>query len=206
MTADWPEGLVWHREWLDRAQQIELLAEIRELLQRAPLYRPTMPKSGKPLSVRMSNAGPLGWITDRAGYRYEACHPMTGKPWPAIPERLLEIWQQLAGYPEPPEACLINLYDAEARMGQHRDRDEAALDAPVLSVSLGDTALFRIGGTRRSDPSLSVRLSSGDLLLLGGASRHCYHGVDRILFGSSRLLAGGGRLNLTLRRVTPPRS
>ncbi len=204
MSSTWPDGLAWHPGWLDRARQGALLVEVEGLLAEAPLYRPTMPKSGKPLSVSMSNAGSLGWVSDRAGYRYQAQHPDTGRPWPAIPETLLAIWQSLSGYAAPPEACLINRYEAGARMGLHRDADEAALDAPVLSISLGDTALFRIGGRGRRDPSGSFRLASGDVLLLGGESRHCYHGVDRILAGSSRLLAGGGRLNLTMRRVTDP--
>lgn len=199
-----PEGLAWHPEWLDRAQQVSLLAEVRKLLEAAPPYRAVMPKSGKPLSVRMSNAGSLGWISNREGYRYQAFHPVTKAPWPAIPPRILAIWQRLSGYQAPPEVCLINLYDSTARMGLHRDQDELALDAPVLSISLGDTALFRIGGRTRKDPTGSLRLASGDVLVLGGASRHCYHGVDRILAGSSRLLPEGGRINLTLRRVTEP--
>ncbi len=204
MPAPWPQGLAWHPGWLDRSQQQDLLQEVETLLERAPLYRPSMPKSGKPLSVIMSNAGPLGWVTDKAGYRYQARHPVTGRAWPMIPEAVLAIWEQLSGYPAPPEACLINRYDATARMGLHRDRDEAALDAPVLSISLGDSAFFRIGGPGRKDPTRSFKLASGDVLVMGGASRHCFHGVERILAGSSSLVAGGGRYNLTLRRVSPP--
>lgn len=150
----------------------------------------------------MSNAGPLGWMADASGYRYQAEHPVTGKAWPAMPETLLRLWDQLTGYPHPPEACLINHYDATAKMGLHRDADEAARAAPVLSLSLGDTALFRIGGPARKDPTRSFRLHSGDALVLGGASRECFHGIDRVLGGSSRLIPGGGRINLTLRRVT----
>lgn len=199
-----PEGLRLLPGHLDPAQQRELLAAVEAVIAAAPLYRPTMPKDGKPFSVRMTNAGPLGWVSDRAGYRYQATHPDTGRPWPAIPPALLRLWEALTGYPAPPEACLVNCYDAGARMGLHRDADEAARDAPVLSVSLGDTALFRIGGPARRGPARSFRLASGDVLLLGGGARHCFHGVDRILGGSSRLLPGGGRINLTLRRVTPP--
>jgi len=189
---------------LDRAAQAALATAVEAILATAPPFRPTMPRDGKPFSVRMSNAGPLGWVADRAGYRYQAMHPETGEGWPPMPAALLTLWQEVAGYPAPPEACLVNLYDAGARMGLHRDQDEAALDAPVLSVSLGDSALFRIGGPARRDPTRSFRLASGDVLLLAGASRHCFHGIDRILPGSSRLLPGGGRINLTLRRVTPP--
>ncbi len=204
MSAPWPEGLAWHPAWLDRGQQQALVEEIEGLLRRAPLYRPRMPKSGKPMSVTMSNAGPLGWVTDREGYRYQARHPVTDRAWPAIPDSVMAVWQALSGYAAPPEACLINRYDAAARLGLHRDADEDAADAPVVSISLGDSALFRIGGPGRGDPTRSFRLSSGDVLVMGGASRHCFHGVDRILAGSSRLVAGGGRYNLTLRRVRKP--
>ncbi|MEQ8653234.1 MAG: alpha-ketoglutarate-dependent dioxygenase AlkB [Kiloniellales bacterium] len=202
MAQPWPEGLAWHPGWLDREAQAALLQEVRGLLEAAPPFHPTMPKSGKPLSVAMSNAGSLGWVSSREGYRYQHHHPVTKAPWPAIPASILEIWQELSGYAAPPEACLINLYSDKARMGLHRDQDEAALDAPVLSVSLGDSAVFRIGGPNRKDPTGSFRLNSGDVLVLGGASRHCFHGVDRILAGSSRLLTEGGRINLTLRRVS----
>jgi DNA oxidative demethylase len=157
------------------------------------------------MSVRQTNFGPLGWVTDQAkGYRYEARHPETGAPWPAMPQALLDLWRDVSGYPAPPEACLVNLYRDGARMGLHVDADEAALDAPVVSVSLGDIALFRIGGPKRADATRSFRLSSGDVLVLSGAARQCFHGVDRVVPGTSQLLPGGGRINLTLRRVTLP--
>ncbi len=187
---------------LDRDAQEELLAAVREVLQRAPLFTPRMPKSGRPFSVRMSNCGALGWVSDEGGYRYQASHPQTGTAWPPIPSSLTHLWRQLAGFPDPPEACLINFYGAHAKMGLHQDRDETEFDAPVISISLGDTCLFRVGGCKRNEPSRSVRLSSGDVVVLGGASRLAFHGVDRILPGTSRLLPEGGRINLTLRRVT----
>ncbi|MGE0829040.1 MAG: alpha-ketoglutarate-dependent dioxygenase AlkB [Hyphomonadaceae bacterium] len=191
---------------LSRAEQEALRDEIFALARRAPFYIPRMPKSGTPMRVRMTNFGPLGWVTDKeGGYRYQATHPETHAPWPDIPERALELWDNLAHYPAPPEACLVNLYEGEAKMGLHIDADEEAWDAPVLSISLGDTALFRIGGAMRTDPTRSVRLASGDVCLLAGPSRRAYHGVDRILPGTSRLLAKGGRINLTLRRVTQPK-
>lgn len=197
-------------EALGRAAQEALLAEIADLLRAAPAYVPRMPKSGQPMSVRMTNCGPLGWMTDKdGGYRYQATHPETGKPWPAMPRAVLDLWEAVAGYPHPPEACLVNLYGAAARMGLHRDMDEEEIDAPVVSLSLGDAALFRLGGTRRKAPTRSVRLSSGDAVVLGGAARHCFHGVDRIMPGTSTLLEGFPvegvrRVNLTLRRVTRP--
>lgn len=190
---------------LSRAEQEGLRDAVFDRLRIAPWYIPRMPKTGQPMRVRMTNFGPLGWVTDReGGYRYQPCHPETGRPWPDIPPRVLELWQELSGYPAPPEACLVNLYESDARMGLHVDSDEQAWDAPVLSVSLGDTALFRIGGTLRTDPTSSVRLASGDVCMLAGPSRRAYHGVDRILPGTSRLLPKGGRINLTVRRVTVP--
>jgi DNA oxidative demethylase len=184
-------------------QQRTLLGEVRALLARAPLYGPVMPRSGSPYSVRMSNCGPLGWVSDRAGYRYAETHPVTGAPWPEIPAQVLELWHLATGAAYRPEACLINYYGPEAKLGLHRDQDERAPEAPILSISLGDTALFRLGGPERKSPTRSVRLTSGDMVVLEGPSRHWFHGVDRILPGTSRLLPEGGRFNLTLRRVNP---
>ena len=161
-----------------------------------------MTPGGRPLSVRMSNFGPLGWVSDPRGYRYQAIHPETGQGWPDIPPVLLDLWAATVGGPTP-DACLVNLYRDGARMGLHQDRDEADLKFPVLSVSLGDTAVFRIGGVKRSDPTRSIKLASGDVCLLAGEARLFHHGVDRILAGSSRLLPSGGRINLTLRRAAP---
>jgi alkylated DNA repair protein (DNA oxidative demethylase) len=192
---------VLHPAYLDRATQEALLAEIREVIRAAPLYTPTMPKSGRPFSVRMTNCGPLGWVSDRDGYRYQTQHPESGRPWPPMPALLLTAWTDLAHYDEPPEACLINMYVASAKMGLHQDRDEFDLGAPVVSLSLGDTCLFRLGGSTRGGKTRSFRLASGDALVLGGKDRLAFHGVDRILAGSSTLLPEGGRINLTLRRV-----
>jgi alkylated DNA repair protein (DNA oxidative demethylase) len=189
---------------LDRLEQEAMLATACAVIEAAPLYTPRMPKSGRPMSVRMTNCGPLGWVTDERGYRYQPRHPETGRVWPPIPELLLRVWQNLADYSRPPEACLINVYDADARMGLHQDRDEQELAAPVVSLSLGDTCLFRLGGTRRGDPTRSFHLASGDALVLGGAARLAFHGVDRIIPGTSTLIPEGGRINLTLRRVTIP--
>jgi alkylated DNA repair protein (DNA oxidative demethylase) len=189
--------------YLDRAAQDALLAAVHAVMTDAPLYIPRMPKTGKPMSVRMTNCGPLGWVTDaQRGYRYQPTHPETGAPWPPIPALLLEAWRELADYRHPPEACLINVYGPDARMGLHQDRDEQDFDAPVVSLSLGDTCLFRIGGLRRNDPTRSLRLASGDAAVLAGDARLAFHGVDRILPGTSTLLPEGGRINLTMRRVT----
>jgi DNA oxidative demethylase len=197
-------GAILTPGYLDRAAQERLLADIDAVLRAAPLYTARMPKSGKPMSVRMSNCGPLGWVTDEAGYRYQPTHPETGAPWPPIPNALIAAWQDLSGCPHAPEACLINHYADNARMGLHQDRDEEDFSAPVVSLSLGDTCLFRIGGTRRTEPTRSLRLASGDALVLAGEARLAFHGVDRILPGTSTLLPQGGRINLTLRRVSWP--
>jgi len=188
--------------YFDAGAQQRLLDAVREVVRAAPLFTPLMPRTGKPFSVQMSNCGRLGWVSDRDGYRYQAQHPVTGQPWPAMLEMLLEVWAEISGFPAPPEACLINFYQGKAKMGLHQDRDEEIFDAPVVSVSLGDTAVFRIGGTERSDPTRSFRLASGDVLVMGGKARLAYHGIDRVISGSSTLLADGGRINLTLRRVT----
>ncbi len=189
---------------LDAARQAEILAAVQALVQAAGWFRPTMPRTGRPMSVLMCNLGPLGWVTDRGGYRYQPTHPDTGAPWPPIPTAVLRVWREVAGYPHPPEACLVNLYRAGARMGLHQDRDEEDLTAPVVSISLGDTALFRVGGLSRRDPTTAMELRSGDVVVLGGGARLCFHGIDRVLPGTSDLVPGGGRINLTLRRVTPP--
>ncbi|WP_194842758.1 alpha-ketoglutarate-dependent dioxygenase AlkB [Agrobacterium sp. MA01] len=189
---------------LAREEQANLVEIIRGVVTEAPLYVPVMPGSGRPMSVRMTNCGPLGWVTDKErGYRYQATHPMTGKPWPAIPDVLLDLWRELSGYPKDPEACLVNFYADDAKMGLHQDRDESEFAAPVLSISLGNTCLFRIGGLARTDRTQSLKLESGDFFLLGGEGRLCFHGVDRIYPGTSTLLKSGGRINLTLRRVNP---
>ncbi|WP_186388722.1 alpha-ketoglutarate-dependent dioxygenase AlkB [Stappia sp. TSB10P1A] len=202
-AATLPEGFRLLPGFLDRQAQKDLLEEIRAVVAVAPLFTPAMPRTGTPFSVRMTNCGALGWVSDRAGYRYQPEHPLTGEPWPAMPPRLLDLWRQLTPEAPPPEACLVNFYGPKARMGLHQDRDEATFEAPVISVSLGATALFRIGGRSRKDPTRSLRLASGDVVVLGGAARLAYHGIDRLLPGTSTLVRGDGRINLTLRRVTP---
>lgn len=200
-----PKGVRHLPGKLARPEQDSLLEAIREIVANAPLYRPVMPRTAKPLSVRMTNCGSLGWVSDVAGYRYQPLHPVTGKPWPPIPEALLALWRELDAYPHPPEACLVNFYEADAKMGLHQDKDEEDLTAPVLSISLGDDCLFRVGETVRGGRTTSIRLRSGDVVVLGGAGRLAFHGVDRIYPATSALLKRGGRINLTLRRVTRPR-
>jgi DNA oxidative demethylase len=193
-------GFVLHPAALTPDQQAVLVGEVMSAAEAAPPYRAMTP-GGKPMSVLTTSFGPLGWVSDRRGYRYQETHPETGRPWPAMPGLLLDLWKRFCpGAPEP-DSCLVNLYRDGARMGLHQDKDEQDFDVPVLSLSLGDTALFRLGGQKRSDPTRSFRLSSGDICVIGGASRLVFHGVDRTLPGSSRLVPGGGRINLTLRRA-----
>jgi len=192
-------GVKLWRGHFDRAAQQALLAQV---LAHAAFYKPVMPGSGKPFSVEEFNFGPLGWYSDKSGYRYTPTDPRTALPWPPIPQTLARLWDEATEYPAPAQCCLVNLYRAGARMGLHQDRDEQAAEAPVLSVSLGDDAIFRIGGAARRGPTRSVKLSSGDVLTFGGPARLAYHGIDRVIAGSSTLVPGGGRINLTLRRVT----
>jgi len=197
-----PGVTLWpHR--LDPSEQAALLDAVFAGIAQAPFFDPTMPRTGKKFSVRMTNFGPLGWVSDTAkGYRYEQAHPETAQPWPPIPDGLLRLWQETTAYGAPPEACLVNFYGPSARMGLHRDQDEAAADAPVLSVSLGDSAYFRFGTANLKGETRRLKLNSGDVLTFGGPARLMYHGIDRILPGTSTLIPGGGRINLTLRRVT----
>lgn len=198
-----PQGIHHIPGFLDREKQEAMVENIRAIVAEAPLFVPAMPKTGKPLSVRITNCGALGWVTDRErGYRYQPAHPVTGKPWPPMPAVLLDIWRAVSGSSKEPQACLVNFYAGDARMGLHQDRDEQDLETAVVSISLGDSCLFRVGGRERRDKTLSFKLSSGDVVVLGGEGRLAFHGVDKIYPNTSTLLKNGGRINLTLRRVT----
>lgn len=188
-----------HKGLLDGAAQVRLVEVVREVVAAAPLFRPDTPY-GKPMSVRMTAAGGYGWYADRSGYRYIPAHP-SGRPWPAIPDEVLSVWDRVTGLTRRPECCLINYYGSNAKMGMHQDKDEASFEWPVVSISLGDEALFRIGNTTRGGKTESVWLQSGDVVVMGGDARLTYHGVDRVRAGSSTLLPNGGRINLTLRVV-----
>jgi alkylated DNA repair protein (DNA oxidative demethylase) len=194
------KGFEIHKGYLDIEAQKQLVAALREVARVAPFHAPVTPR-GKPMSVRMTAAGTFGWISDRQGYRYARFHP-NGTPWPEIPQPVLDLWHDLSGVSRAPECCLINFYGEGARMGLHQDRDEADYSWPVVSVSLGDDGLFRMGNETRGGKTQSVWLQSGDVVVMGGEARLKHHGVDRIRFGSSSLLPDGGRINLTLRVVT----
>jgi alkylated DNA repair protein (DNA oxidative demethylase) len=181
------------------AAQAEMVEDIRKIVAVAPFFTPETPR-GQKMSVRMTAAGDYGWVSDRKGYRYAHRHP-SNAPWPPIPASVLAVWDAVADCGRAPQCCLVNWYDDVARMGLHQDRDEADLTLPVVSISLGDDALFRVGGAQRGGPTRSIWLRSGDVAVLGGAGRLAYHGIDRVRPGSSTLLPKGGRINLTLRVV-----
>lgn len=189
-----------HKGFLDQSAQIALLDDLRDVLRHAPLFSPITPY-GKPMRVRMTSAGRFGWYADKSGYRYVETHP-DGKAWPDIPDSILDIWRSVSGSDRQPDCCLINYYGEDAKMGMHQDRDETDFSQPVVSVSLGDDGLFRIGNDTRGGKTESVWLTSGDVVVMGGPARLRYHGIDRIRFGSSSLMPKGGRVNLTLRVVT----
>jgi alkylated DNA repair protein (DNA oxidative demethylase) len=207
-----PDGFRFLPEFFSRREQEALMADVVQAADETPFWRTCMPRTGQPMSVKLTNMGSLGWVSDKdRGYRYERAHPGTGAAWSPIPEPLLSLWKSVADYPAPPEACLVNWYAPDSKMGLHVDWDEEATDAAVVSISLGDKARFRIGGPERKGRTASLVVSSGDVVVLGGAARRCFHGVDRIYPGTSTLLPRdvfpeGGRINLTMRRVTVPRT
>lgn len=192
-------GFELFKGYIPPQDQVALVAALRDLIRAAPLFSPMTPY-GKPMRVRMTSAGRYGWVSDRRGYRYTGRHP-SGVAWPPIPPQVLALWHQITGLARVPDCCLVNFYDEGARMGLHQDRDEADFSWPVVSVSLGDDGLFRIGNATRGGKTESVWLQSGDVMVMGGDARLAYHGVDRIRPGSSGVLPKGGRINLTLRVV-----
>lgn len=205
--ADFPPGFAHHPLYFSPSEQATLIGAVSDGAKQAPFFQPHMPGSGAPLSVVMSNFGDLGWVAAKSGYRYDASHPISGKPWPPIPDLLKRAWRELTDWPDMAEACLINWYREEAhggkgaKMGMHIDADEEAVNAPIVSVSLGDPALYRIGGTERGGPTAGLKLMSGDVVVLSGEARRCYHAVTKVYYGQSALVPKGGRINLTLRRV-----
>ena len=188
-----------YKSFIPAKDQKLILDKIRAELPQAPMFSP-FTASGRPMSVQMSSFGRYGWYSDRHGYRYEPKHP-NGNNWPAIPQPILDIWDDISGTQRQPDCCLINYYHEKARMGLHQDKEERDFSFPVVSISFGDDALFRIGGGCREDKTESIWLSSGDVVVMGNAARLFYHGVDRIRYGTSNLLKNGGRVNLTLRVV-----
>jgi alkylated DNA repair protein (DNA oxidative demethylase) len=186
---------------INSTEQKQMIQNLREIAASAPMFSPLTP-AGRKMSVQMTSAGRYGWYSDASGYRYVDRHP-SGSAWPEIPQPVLNLWRHLVSKDRDPDCCLVNYYDDRAKMGMHQDNDEADFSWPVLSISLGDDALFRVGSVQRGGKTESIWLNSGDAVLMGGDSRLAYHGVDRIKHGSSTLLEKGGRINLTLRVVDP---
>ena len=188
------------KSFLDSEAQKNMVDDLRAIVTAAPLFTPVTSR-GQEMSVRMTSAGRFGWVTDRKGYRYEPRHP-SGVAWPDIPASVMSVWHAVSGFDREPDSCLINFYSETAKMGLHQDRDEADFDAPVVSISLGDSALFRIGNHERGGKTESIWLDSGDVCVLTGPSRLRFHGIDRVKPNSSTLLGRGGRINVTMRVVT----
>ena len=183
--------------WLDLTAQAGMLESLRAVARAAP-FRQYQSPSGRKMSVRMTAAGAVGWMIDSSGYRYADRHA-GGGAWPDIPASILDVWRAVSGSDTDPDSCLVNFYGEGARMGLHQDKDETDLHWPVVSISLGDPGLFRVGGKDRKDPTKSRWLASGDVAVLSGHARRAFHGIDRIQFRASDLLPDGGRINVTLR-------
>jgi len=183
--------------------ETELLAVLRDIVAQSP-FRHMVTPGGHRMSVAMTNCGSAGWITDRAGYRYGANDPESGKPWPAMPPLLLGLASRAAdraGFaPFSPEVCLINRYVPGARMSLHQDRDELDFGAPIVSVSLGLPATFLFGGLKRGDKPRRFRLEHGDVAVWGGPARLNFHGVAPLADGEHPVM-GRQRINLTFRKV-----
>ena len=186
---------------LDRAAA--LLEAIDAITAQAP-FRHMETRRGLRMSVAMSNCGALGWVSDRRGYRYAACDPLDGQPWPPMPAvfaRLAAQAARAAGFDGfKPDACLVNRYEPGTRLSLHQDRDERDFAAPIVSVSLGLPATFVFGGAARGDRVQRLSLRHGDVVAWGGASRLFHHGVLPLAEGSHPLL-GARRINLTFRRA-----
>lgn len=187
-----------------RASEKELLAALPGIIEISP-FRHLVTPGGFTMSVAMTNAGRLGWVSDRHGYRYEPIDPLTGNAWPQMPKCFFDLAREAAaqaGYENfTPEACLINLYEPGARMSLHQDKDERNKEAPIVSISLGLPATFQFGGLSRSDKTKKYALRHGDIVVWGGSSRLCYHGVLALKDGEHPLL-GRKRINITFRTAT----
>jgi DNA oxidative demethylase len=185
------------------SEEAKLLAGLQSVTAAAP-FRHMITPGGYRMSVAMSNCGSLGWVTDESGYRYDAIDPMSGRPWPPMPDiflRLAAAAAATAGFADfVPDACLINRYEPGAKLSLHQDKDERDFNQPIVSVSLGIPAVFLFGGLKRADKTMRVAVTHGDVVIWGGPSRLRYHGVMPLKEEQHPLL-GRQRINLTLRKA-----
>lgn len=199
------KGFFLIKSRLNKAAQQEILAAARLVVKQAPLFRPAMPRSGQQFNYSMTNCGELGWVADINGYRYQKNHPVTQEPFPIMPNAIKELAIALASETGDanfyPESCLLNFYSKGAKLGLHQDNTEKNLLAPIISISLGDTGIFTLGGEQRRDKTKDYIIQSGDCIVMGGESRNYFHGFKGIVPNTSSLLKSGGRLNLTIRQV-----
>jgi alkylated DNA repair protein (DNA oxidative demethylase) len=207
-------GFLVLRRFFDRAAQHLLVEACDAVARQAPFITPTMP-DGRPFRVEMTNAGASGWLSDAGGYRYAQSHPVTGAPWPAPPPALeAAVWRAVAaalGEPAAgafrPQCYLINRYaPGRGRLGLHRDQDERDRAQPIVTLSLGASAVFLAGGAARKDRVARIAVDSGDVVVMSGPARMAYHGIDRLLPTARPVTADGSRLSVTVRRVDPDES
>lgn len=191
------EGLNYFPDYLKKPLINDIICNLRNLAKESPFFIPKMPKTNKSFSVKITNMGNVGWVSDKEGYRYQDFHPITKKSWSKIPSNITNIWQELINANTKPDCCLVNCYDKNAKMGLHIDNDEKDFSYPVLSISIGASALFRFGGLKRSDKTQSIKLNNGDIIILSGKSRLIYHGIDKI-YPNDKF---NYRINITMRKI-----
>ena len=200
-----PDGFTLRRGFVGAEEQAQLFAALAGVVAAAPPSQHRT-KGGGTFSAALTNCGQVGWWSDTRGYRYVATSPLTGLVWPPIPGVFIEFIQRLmAETPWPdfaPDACLINYYTTGAKMGLHQDKDEADFAQPIITVCLGDAADFLVGGFARADKPVAFRVASGDVLVMGGASRMRFHGVRKVHTGTSPVAGLNGRYSLTFRKAT----
>ncbi len=198
------KGFFLLKSKLTKVIQQEVLAAARAVVKQAPLFRPSMP-SGQSFNYSMTSCGELGWVADRHGYRYQQLHPYTFKVFPAMPQVIknlaVEIARETGNDDFYPQSCLINLYRKGEKLGLHQDSTEENKSAPIISVSLGDSGIFVLGGCLRTDETKPYIVQSGDVIIMGGESRNFFHAFKGTVPNTSNLLKNGGRLNLTIRQV-----
>jgi Alkylated DNA repair protein len=192
------------KQYLNTSQQKRFLELARQIPLISPLFQPVMP-NGKQFNCKMTSCGDFGWISDRNGYRYDRLHPFTHQPFAPMPKEFsdlaIKIANSIGEFDYKPQSCLINYYPISGRLGIHQDNTEKNLVPAIISISLGDDAIFAIGGNKYSDRIHEILLKSGDILVLHGNSRLFFHGIKRIVPFTSNLLKNGGRLNFTIRQV-----